>query len=151
MKKLLWATLWLWCGGMLFPSLLLAQPAFQASSVRCADGSYPLTVAVSEVFAGAANGEVLPLLTGARIRIFGWSLQSTVDTTMRITFGTGTDCATGTTNVTGNTSPFSTVSRPFSHPTLPSPLIVPTISQALCLNAGAACTISGWMSVCQEP
>ena len=136
---------------MFFASTVSAQPALQTTSVRCTDGSYPVTVAINEVFAGAGNGEVLALVTSQRIRIFGWYLQSTVDTTFRLTYGTGADCVTGTTNLTGNFSPFTSINRPFAHPTLAAPLVVSAVSQALCFNAGAACTISGWISACQEP
>lgn len=128
-----------------------AQPMQQTATIRCADGSYPTTVAITEVFAGAGHGEVLALVTGSRIRIWGWRLQSTVDTTMRFTRGTGTDCATGTADVTGDTSPFTSVNRPFDNPTLSAPIVMGTVSNALCIRAGAAATISGWLLVCQEP
>jgi hypothetical protein len=128
-----------------------AQPVTSGAgtSVRCADGTFPITAPVSEVFGGAANNEIVALTASKEIRLYRWILQSTADVQLKFVQGTGTDCATSEIAVTNRIDPFSTVNRPVDSEHLVTPIIAPA-GKALCLDASGAATITGYISYCVD-
>lgn len=125
-----------------------AQPIVRPS-IRCEDGTLPITQPVSAVFAGAGNSEIVPLDATKSIRIFRWILQSTADVQLKFVQGTGTNCGTGEVTVVNRIDPFSLVNRPVDSEELDKPIIAP-IGKALCLDSSAAATMSGYVTYCIE-
>lgn len=133
---------------LLMATAASGQPV-ASSTVRCSDGTLPLTAAVSEVFAGAANNEIVALSAGKEVRLYRWVLQSTADIQLKFVQGTGTDCATAEVALTNRIDPFSTVNRPVDSEHLLTPIVAPA-GKALCLDSSGAATITGYVTYCLD-
>jgi hypothetical protein len=142
MKRLFW-TVCLFLGSL---HSAHAQPVVN-TSVRCEDGAFAITAPITEVFAGAGNNEIVALAPLSRIQVHRWQLQSTADIQLKFITGTGTDCATGETDLTGRMDIFSTVNRTVDSLTLSPPMTLP-VAKALCLDASGAATITGAVTYC---
>lgn len=138
----------LWSLCLLFATLssAWAQPIVRLNT-RCEDGTFAITAPVAKVFAGAGNGQIVPLTAASRIQVFRWQLQSTADVGLKFIYGTAVDCGTGETDLVGKMNIFSTVDRTVDSQLLTPPLTVP-VSQALCLDSTGAATITGAVTYC---
>lgn len=83
---------------------------------------------------GSGNTQIIPLSTGKQTRICSVVYSVAAGTAFKLTYGTGLNCAGGTTDLIG-TLPSTTVSFVY----VGSPYIVPS-GQATCSNLGANAT-----------
>jgi hypothetical protein len=126
-----------------------AQPIVRVSPL-CTDNTQPKTVAVSETHAGSDHQQVIAGVASKKIYIYQWVLESSADVGFKFTEGTGTDCVTGTADLTQAINPFSTVNRPVDSESMYKAIVTNTAADALCLFADGAATIQGFLIYCQE-
>jgi hypothetical protein len=118
------AALLLWCPGLFA----------QGTSTGVCSGQAAISVAA------AGTSQIVPLVTGQQIRICHLSLSSSVAITVQLVSGTGSNCGTGTANITGayqNVVTFAISPGPVAGPFAPS-------GAAVCLViTGTSPTVGG--------
>ena len=112
----------------------------------------------------AASGylQIVPALTntncpsggvpcGARIIITTWNIIAANTTTFQLVYGTGSNCGTGTTALTGPYPLAAQVGLAVGSvgPQLVVPLTAAGLGQALCINVGSAVQVSGSLAYTQ--
>src|SRR6185369_1952123 len=111
-------------------------------SLSVADNS----VAISAV--GATTSQIIALSAGKKIVVTGWAISASVAGTFKCVYGTGTNCATGTTSLTGA---FNLAANGFAaSPGSPSPQFSVPAGNALCLiGTGTSQSLNGYVSFTQ--
>jgi len=113
----------------LLPALAWAQVGPAVNPIQCnAAAQYSSSV--------AGTTQLVPLATGKAIYICGYDISAAAGSTLQLVYGTGSNCGTGTTNVTPAFTPTNTNdSSPFFRG-----LLVP-LSNALCLTQTGAVAV----------
>lgn len=146
MRKLvliMWALLCL-------PTLALAQnfvrPCYTTGQNNCVPGVAASNAAIIAISSNTTS-ELVALATGKRIYVTSWDLISSVAGTVKFVYGTGTNCGTGTTDLTG-TYTFGT-STVFTKGNGLGMLLVVPVSNALCYTSGGSIAAQGTVSYAQ--
>jgi len=127
--------------GMLVAAFLVAVAVFLVPGTQAAGD--PINCPSSVVVSGntAATAELVPLVAGKRVRVCGFVLTGAAATTVTLKTGTGANCGSGTTNLTGamgfGTTTFVTYSGGVA------PVLSTPVSQALCWTNSATQQVSG--------
>lgn len=128
----------------------LSSPLQASASVAidnaAASGYIQLVPAVTNT--GCPTGGVP---CGQRIIILNWNVIASGTTTFQLVYGTGSNCGTGTTELTG---PYAlTAQNGLATGSIGPQLIVPPTAsgsgQALCMNVGSAAQVSGSLAYVQ--
>jgi hypothetical protein len=94
----------------------------------------------------ATTTQIVALSTGQQVRICAYAIQGSTTatgTTLKLVYGTGTACATGTTSLTPAWNlPASSVALPFSEGHGVGELFQTLASNALCATNSAAGTVN---------
>jgi hypothetical protein len=109
-------------------TLLLSHVA--AAQVQNAPAYTPIQCNAAAQYSSSVAGttQIVAAVTGRAIYLCGWDVSAAAGSTLQIAYGTGTNCGTGTTNITPAFAPTNTNdSSPFFRG-LQAPL-----SQALCI------------------
>ena len=114
---------------LLLPALARAQVGPVYPPIQCnAAAQYSSSV--------AGTTQLVPLATGKAIYICGYDISAAAGSTLQLVYGTGSNCGTGTANVTPAFTPTNTNdSSPFFRG-----LLVP-LSNALCLTQTGAVAV----------
>jgi hypothetical protein len=93
---------------------------------------------------GTGDTQVIAASGSTVIRVCRISLTTSANTNVQVDYGTGSNCATGKTHLTGIYSSIATFSEPSNNAywTLPA-------SKALCISQSAASTTGGTVSYAQ--
>lgn len=139
-------------GGTINVEYVFALPgmAAHATSDPCTSGTFQKQSVA--VFAGAASTtQQVALQTGLSIYVCGYQLsQIATAGTVQWVYGTGANCVTGTTNLTGAMG--VTASQPFTYGTGGATVMKTPQSQELCITAtGTGGTVSGIVTFIQQP
>jgi hypothetical protein len=131
---------------------VFAQPgaSAHASTDPCQSGTFPKTSAA--VFAGAATTtQQVALSLGQSIYVCGYQLSQVATAgTVQWVYGTGVNCGTGTTTLTGAMG--VTASQPFSYGVGDATIMKAPTGQELCITTtGAGGTVSGIVTFIQAP
>lgn len=147
MRKLLITIVWaLIC----LPTLALAQsnfkPCYSTGQNNCVPAVAASNAAIIAVSSNTTS-ELVALVAGKRIYVTSWDLISSAAGTFKFVYGTGTNCGTGTTDLTGTyTVGTSTV---FTKGNGLGMLLVVPVSNALCYTSGASIAAQGTVSYVQ--
>lgn len=139
-------------GGTINAEYVFALPgmAFRATTDPCESGTFQKqSVAVA---AGAAGtSQQIALQIGQSIYVCGYQLSQVATAgTLQWVYGTGTNCGTGTTNLTGAMG--VTASQPFSYGTGGATVMKVPQGNELCLTTtGAGGTAAGIVTYIQQP
>jgi hypothetical protein len=112
--------------------------------------SLPKTASFSQTSLSGSL-QIVAAVSGTKIQVLGWDINTLAATNLKFVEGTGTNCATGATNTTGifNAGGANTaVTSPLY--LLSTPIYTTTASDALCINSGSSTTVSGFLTYCQE-
>lgn len=94
----------------------------------------------------ATTTQIVALASGAKIRICAYAIQGSTTataTTLKLVYGTGTNCATGTTALTPAWNmPATSTSLPFREGAGVGELFQTPVSNALCATSTAAGTVN---------
>lgn len=119
--------------------------------VICPDGSL---VKTAKIATGAVSGskQAVALTAGKKIAIYGFTLVSNTSAiNIKFVEGTGSDCATGATDLTGVMFQ-ATANVAFTSPAtmLQAPLITNVVGDALCTNTSGSATVTGELRYCNS-
>jgi hypothetical protein len=138
-------------------TLALVGSAFaqapERQSVACPSGAPFVTAAVDATFSGAGDSQLVAGAVRTKILLYRWWIHSDSGTVaIKFTEGTGTNCGTGTANVTGVFHTFAAAASDTAVDSgdRPIPLSTNTAANALCLNSSAAAVLSGFVVYCRE-
>lgn len=109
----------------------------QGTSTGTCSGQAAITVSA------AGTTQIVPAVTGQQIRICHLSLSSSVAITVQLVSGTGSNCGTGTANITGtyqNVATFSITPGPVAGPFAPSGAAVCLVITGTSPTAGGVVT-----------
>lgn len=147
MKKLIGLILWAF---LLCPQLALAQPntiCYTTNGVNCVPAVQAASsIAINGLAAGGPT-QIVAASTGKWIYITSFDFVSTAAATVQLVYGTGTNCATGTTNLTGayGMSTFTVITKGNG---LSGVLFVPS-GNALCITVTGTGPVNGSLSYAQ--
>lgn len=121
-------------------------PATQPVSGTVAVSNQPIQPTASAAINDSASGptQIVALVAGKAIYVTGYTVVAAGAVTVQWEYGTGTNCGTGTTALTG---PMSFAANGGAAPA--QMLFVPT-GDALCLNLGGAVAVAGSVSYAQQ-
>lgn len=103
------------------------------------DQSFACTNQASFNLSGSGNTQIVALSSSKNIRVCHISFSTTATEDIKFTNGTGSNCASGTADVTGLYKSVQSMALDFRNT---SPLIVP-VSNALCINQSATQALGG--------
>lgn len=120
----------------------------RATSDPCQSGSFPKTSAV--IFAAAAGTtQQVPLVTGQSIYVCGYQASLESAGTLAWVYGTGANCGTGTTAISGPMSFLASTPVAYS---APGYVMKVPLSNALCITTtGAGGIVDGVLTFIQAP
>lgn len=134
MKKLL--------SGLLAALLLCAPVAFAQAPIVQADKSAPITTS------SAATTEIVAAVTGLSVKVTHYNFISAGTSNVTLVYGTGSNCATGTTSLTGA---YPLTAQAGISVGNGSGVVIPVpASKALCITNGSAVQVSGLVSYKQD-
>lgn len=146
MRKLaliLWALLCL-------PTIVLAQsnfkPCYTTGQSNCVQAVAASNAAIMAISSNT-TAQLVALVAGKRIYVTSWDLISSAAGTFKFVYGTGTNCGTGTTDLTG-TYTFGT-STVFTKGNGMGMLLVVPVSNALCYTSASSIAAQGTVSYVQ--
>lgn len=103
--------------------------------------------------ATATTTQIVALAASQKIRVCGYAIQgstSATATTLKLVYGTGTACATGTTQITPAWNmPVSSVAMPMAHGSGIGELFSTATGNALCATSSAAGTVNIFLTYSQ--
>lgn len=125
------------------PSKAILVILFAALFATAQQNSYPLQRGIT-VSAASGSVEIIPLPTGSAVNrqiLIGWlSAAWNTSATVKVVYGTGTNCATGSTDVTGGYG--GATSLDLYPGSAAAPLYIPP-GKAVCLNFSTTVTGGG--------
>lgn len=95
----------------------------------------------------ATTSELVALVSGQRIYITAWDFIASAVGTIKLVYGTGTNCGTGTTDLTGNYT--ITTSTVFTKGNGLGPVLIVPASNALCYTSASTAALQGTISYVQ--
>lgn len=142
MKKII---LVLWA--LICPQLAFAQGPVAVCYLNAQGGCTPAVQANASVkidTAAAATAQIVALTTGKVIYVTSFNIFAGGTGTIKFVYGTGTNCGTGTTDLTGayamKDQAFVSVGNGLGA------VLVPPVSNALCITTSATVQMSGSVS-----
>lgn len=94
--------------------------------------------------AAATTTELIALTAGQRIYITSWDVMAAGTTNVKLVYGTGTNCGTGTTDLTGAYPLIAQAG--ISKGSGLGAILFPLVSNAVCISNSGAIQISGSLS-----
>lgn len=146
MRKLalvLWALL---CMPTVSYAQQMNRPCFTSNGANCIPG-FGASNSVAISVAAATTTEILALVTGKRIYVTSFDFMAAGTNNVKLVYGTGTNCGTGTTDLTG-AYPLIAQAGISKGNGLGAILFLP-VSNALCITASGSGQVSGSISFVQ--
>lgn len=146
MRKLvlvLWALL---CLPTMANAQTTARLCFTTNGQNCTPG-IQASASVKISTATAAIVELVALTSGKTTFITSWDVMSAGTTNVKLVYGTGTNCGTGTVDLTGAYPLIAQAG--ISKGVGLGPILFPLLSNAVCVSNSAAIQISGSLSYVQ--
>ncbi len=140
---LLWALLCL-------PTIADAQPLARLCNTSNGTNCIPQFAASNSAkisVAAAATTEILPLVTGTRIYITSWNVMASNTNNVKLVYGTGTNCGTGTTDLTGAYPLIAQAGIAIGNGV--GAILFAPVSNAICLTASGSSLVAGSISYVQ--
>lgn len=138
------------CALLCLPTIADAQsnfkPCYTTGQSNCVPAVAASNAAIIAISSNTTS-ELVALSTGKRIYVTSWDLVSSVAGTFKLVYGTGTNCGTGTADLTG-TYTFGT-STVFTKGNGLGMLLVVPASNALCYTSAASIAAQGTLSYVQ--
>jgi hypothetical protein len=134
----------------ILPSTVLAQQTFKPCHTSNGSNCIPEFGASNSAkisVAAVTTTEVLPLVTGARIYITSFDFMAAGNNNVKLVYGTGSACGTGTTDLTGAYPLIAQAGISKGNGT-GAILFIP-VSNALCITTSGAGQVSGSVSYAQ--
>lgn len=140
---------------LLLSFLLFSAPAFAQSAMQlcytsngsnCIQAVAAFNTKVINI-STATTTEIVPLVVGRSIYVTSWDAISSIAGTMKFVYGTGTNCGTGTTDITG-TYAFG-ASTVFSKGNGMGSVISVPMSNAICITSASTINVQGSLSYSQ--
>lgn len=126
----------------LLAALFLCAPAFAQAPLVQADKSAAISTA------SAATTEIVAAVTGLSVKVTHFDFIAAGATNVTLVYGTGSNCATGTTSLTGA---YPLTAQAGIAAGNGSGIIIPVpVSKALCVTNSAAVQVSGLVSYKQD-
>lgn len=127
-----------------------ANIAVQGVASPSASGPAPVSSATDTVavnMSTATTTQIVALSSGQKIYVSGGAIVSSGTNTITLKYGTGANCGTGTTSLTGPMA-FTAQTGVGFNSGFGASVVVPA-GNALCITTSAAVQLSGWMSYAQ--
>jgi hypothetical protein len=134
------------------PAIAYAQSASRPAPCHTSDGrncipEFGASNSAKISVAAATTTEILALVTNARIYVTSWDVMAAGTNNVKLVYGTGTNCGTGTTDLTG-AYPLIAQAGISKGNGVGAILFIP-ISNALCITTSGSGQVSGSFSYVQ--
>jgi ABC-type Fe3+-hydroxamate transport system substrate-binding protein len=127
--------------------LLLLLSTVCASAQEAPRPALQATASVALDNSGASGYiQVVPALAGQRIYVVNWSAIASGTTNFQFVYGTGSNCGTGTVELTGQ---YALVAQAGLAVGSTGAQLITPVSQALCINVVSAVQVSGHIAYTQ--